>query len=97
MLLSALYGLLSAASWGAGDFCGGLAAKRTTIFRVVIGSQLAGVMMLAIAAIVFHDGAPSASSIFWSCVAGLFGVAGLLSLYKALAIGRMGLAAPVSE
>jgi drug/metabolite transporter (DMT)-like permease len=96
MLLSALYGLLSAASWGAGDFCGGLAAKRTTIFRVVIGSQLAGVMMLAIAAIVFHDGAPSASSIFWSCVAGLFGVAGLLSLYKALATGRMGLAAPVS-
>jgi drug/metabolite transporter (DMT)-like permease len=96
MFLSALFGLASAASWGAGDFCGGLAAKRTTIFRVVIGSQLAGVVMLAVAAIVFHDGAPSASSILWSCVAGLFGVTGLLSLYKALAVGRMGLAAPVS-
>ena len=94
--LSAIYGVASAASWGTGDFCGGLAAKRTDLFRVVIGSQLFGVLMLAAAAVAFGDGTPTVASVMWSAVAGLCGAVGLLSLYKALAVGRMGLAAPVS-
>jgi len=94
--LSAIYGVASAASWGTGDFCGGLAAKRTDLFRVVIGSQLFGVLMLAAAAVAFGDGTPTVASVLWSAVAGLCGAVGLLSLYKALAVGRMGLAAPVS-
>jgi drug/metabolite transporter (DMT)-like permease len=95
-VLPAIYGVASAVSWGAGDFCGGLGAKRTHVFRVVIGSQLIGVVALAIAAIAFGDGLPTRESVLWSAVAGLSGAAGLLALYQALATSRMGLAAPVS-
>jgi drug/metabolite transporter (DMT)-like permease len=94
--VSASYGLAAAASWGAGDFYGGLAAKRTGLFSVVIGSQVFGVLMLALAAVVSSDSAPTLTNVLWSGAAGLCGAAGLLSLYRALAVGRMGLAAPVS-
>jgi drug/metabolite transporter (DMT)-like permease len=94
--LPAIFGVASAASWGAGDFCGGLAAKRASVFRVVIGSQLIGVVMLTAAAVVFGDGLPTRANVLWSAVAGLCGAAGLLALYQALATKRMGLGAPVS-
>jgi drug/metabolite transporter (DMT)-like permease len=93
---SAACGVSSAAAWGAGDFFGGLAAKRTGVYAVVIGSQLFGVCALIAAALVLGDGRPSAPNLAWGAVAGLSGVVGLLALYRALATGRMGLAAPVS-
>ncbi len=94
--LSAVFGVASAASWGAGDFCGGLAAKRAPLLPVVIGSQTCGLLALALAGVIFRDPLPAAASLVWCGVAGLSGAVGLLALYKALAIGRMGLAAPVS-
>lgn len=94
--MSATYGLAAAASWGAGDFFGGFASKRTGLFSVVIGSQMAGVLMLAVAAVVSGDTVPTLANVTWAAVAGLCGAVGLLALYRALAIGRMGLAAPVS-
>ena len=94
--LSAAYGLLSATSWGAGDFLGGLASKRTGVYAVVIGSQLFGVIALVAAALVLGDDTPSATHLAWAALAGVCGAIGLLALYRALAVGRMGLAAPVS-
>ncbi|HEY2152540.1 MAG TPA: DMT family transporter [Vicinamibacterales bacterium] len=94
--LSAVFGVASALSWGAGDFCGGLAAKRAPLLPVVIGSQTCGLLALALAGVIFKDPLPAASSLLWCGLAGLSGALGLLALYKALAIGRMGLAAPVS-
>jgi hypothetical protein len=35
-LLALLFGLGSAASWGAGDFSGGLATKRSDVYTVVL-------------------------------------------------------------
>ena len=42
------FGLASAACWGAGDFCGGLATRRTHVYSVVIASQLVGVAMVVL-------------------------------------------------
>ena len=89
-------GLASATSWGAGDFCGGLAAKRTSVYPVVIGSQLVGIAALASLALALREGAPVLGSTVWCGLAGVCGAVGLLALYRALAVGRMGLAAPVS-
>ena len=41
-IASAAYGIGAAASWGAGDFCGGVAAKRTSAFRVVSVRRCSG-------------------------------------------------------
>jgi uncharacterized membrane protein len=94
--MSAACGLASAGSWGGGDFCGGLATRDTGVFPAVIGSQLFGVLMLAGAALAFGDQVPTIDNVMWSGAAGLCGAAGLLALYRALAVGRMGLAAAVS-
>lgn len=92
----AALGLASATSWGAGDFCGGLATKRTSVYRVVIGSQLAGAVALAGLALASREGAPAFGNLIWCGLAGVSGAVGVLALYRALAAGRMGLAAPVS-
>jgi drug/metabolite transporter (DMT)-like permease len=94
--LSGAFGVASAAAWGAADFWGGLATKRVALLPVVIGSQLVGLVTLLSAAILFGDPLPATSSLLWCGVAGVCGAIGLLALYKALSMGRMGLAAPVS-
>src|SRR5258708_928031 len=94
--LSAIWGLASATAWGAGDFFGGLATKRTGVYTVVIGSQLFGVAALVAVALALGDGAVTTTNLGWGAVAGLSGAVGLLALYRALAVGRMGLGAPVS-
>jgi drug/metabolite transporter (DMT)-like permease len=95
-LAAAAAGLASAASWGAGDFCGGLATKRVSVDHVVIGSQVAGAIGLFILAASVHEPLPPAANLAACGLAGLSGAIGLLALYRALAIGRMGVAAPVS-
>jgi drug/metabolite transporter (DMT)-like permease len=88
--------LLSAASWGAGDFSGGLAAKRASVYSEVLASQSMGAVLLAGLALAFHDPFPPLAHMLLGGVAGVAGSIGLLALYRALASGRMGVAAPAS-
>jgi drug/metabolite transporter (DMT)-like permease len=93
---SVALGLASAASWGAGDFCGGLATKRASVYAVVITSQAAGVALLFGPALMFGETIPPLSDLMWGAGAGIAGAVGLLALYRGLASGQMGLVAPVS-
>ena len=95
-LAPALLGLASAACWGAGDFGGGLASKRTSVYGVVIVSQLIGVTLLIASALAFGERMPPTDHLLWGVLAGVCGAVGLQALYRALAQGRMGMAAPVS-
>jgi hypothetical protein len=61
--MSAACGLASAGSWGAGDFCGGLATRDTGVLPAVIGSQLCGVVLLAGAALAFGDHVPTIDNV----------------------------------
>jgi len=95
-LTSGIFGLLAALTWGAGDFSGGLAAKRTNVYGVVIVAHISSLLLLIIAALVLRTPLPSFRTWIWGGAAGLGGGLGLLLLYSALASGRMSLAAPVS-
>lgn len=95
-LAAALLGLASAASWGAGDFSGGLAAKRSPLLGVLALGQATGTALIALAAIVAHEAAPPPASLGWAMAAGASGAVGLAALYRGLAIGRMAVVAPVS-
>ena len=53
-----VFGLTSAACWGAGDFCGGLATKSTQVYRVVISSQIISLILLLILALAICQGRP---------------------------------------
>jgi drug/metabolite transporter (DMT)-like permease len=91
-----VFGLASALSWGAGDFSGGLATKRAPVFVVLTISHGVGLLLLIVLALVWGEPLPAVSYLGWGFAAGLAGAVGLASLYRALAVGRMGLVAPVS-
>lgn len=93
---SAGAGLAAAASWGAGDFAGGYAARRTPALRVALVVQAVGLVLLVVLALALREPLPPARDLAWGAAAGLSGIGGLLALYGALASGRMGIAAPVT-
>jgi drug/metabolite transporter (DMT)-like permease len=95
-LLSILFGLSSALTWGAADFTGGIASKRTNVYGVVIGAEGFGLVLFAALAIAFREPVPPLQSWLWGGASGLSGGFGLLLLYHALSSGRMSIAAPVS-
>ncbi|MDK2826036.1 MAG: hypothetical protein PWQ63_1409 [Methanolobus sp.] len=92
----AIFGLAAALCWGAGDFSGGVATKRNGVMIVAIISQLIGLILLTAAAIAFSENIPPNNDFLWGAVAGLCGGAGLLALYHALSVEKMGIVAPVT-
>lgn len=95
-LLAILFGLASAASWGAGDFAGGVATKHTRVIGVVIASQLVGGILLLALVIILVEAIPSPTNLLFGGLAGIFGTLGLLALYQGLAGGQMGITSPVA-
>ena len=95
-LSTILLGLASAASWGAGDFCGGLASKRTSAFSVVALSQFVSLLFLILFAVLLPEEKISSQDIILGAFAGVCGAAGLVALYSGLARGPMGIVAPVT-
>ena len=91
-----VFGLASAACWGAGDFCGGLATKSTQVYRVIISSQLVSLILLVIFALAVREPLLPPTQLLWAGLAGILGAIGMIALYRALAVGQMGVAAPVS-
>jgi drug/metabolite transporter (DMT)-like permease len=90
------FGLASAVTWGAGDFSGGLASKRTPATSVVIVSQIVGGLFLALLGLIFREGVPAPESLVFGVLAGIAGVVGIVALYSGLATGRMGIVAPLA-
>ncbi len=83
-------------SWGGGDFGGGLASRRAPVYGVVIVSQLVGMVLAAILAVLRGESFPVGMDLVVSLVAGLAGAIGITALYRGLSIGRMGIVAPVT-
>jgi drug/metabolite transporter (DMT)-like permease len=88
--------LLAAASWGGGDFAGGMASKRASVFRVVAVAHGCGLVAMLAMAVLTGEPIPPAAAMKWGAFAGFVGAFGIAALYRALAIGRMGVIAPVA-
>ena len=96
-LTGAALSLGAAAVWGGGDFAGGIATKRANVFRVVAGAHACGLVLMLLLAWLTGEPFPPRSSLGWGVLAGISGAFGIAALYKALAIGRMGIIAPVAS
>jgi len=94
--LAVVFGLASAATWGASDFSGGIATKRTPVLTVVIVSQLMGGILLLVLALILAEVIPSRNALLLGGIAGMSGAFGLIALYSGLARGRMGVVSPVA-
>jgi drug/metabolite transporter (DMT)-like permease len=95
-MLSILYGILSAGTWGAADFIGGIASKRTSPYRVLFLAEIAGMVPFTLLALLLREPLPPVSDMLIGAGSSLIGLGGLLLLYRALASGQMTVAAPVS-
>jgi drug/metabolite transporter (DMT)-like permease len=88
--------LLCASAYGTGDFFGGLATRRVgSAFAVVFGSQVVSLVFVIVVAPLF-GGHPHSADMTWAAGGGVAGAVGLVSFYRALAIGPMSITAPVS-
>jgi drug/metabolite transporter (DMT)-like permease len=88
--------LASATSWGAGDFTGGITAKRTGVFGLVVVAHTTGFLLVLALILLKHEAMPSRHSLLWAIAGGLLGSIGLAAFYRALAIGKMGINAPLA-
>lgn len=87
--------LFAALVYGAADFFGGLASRKTPAVAVVVLSQLAGFVILAIAWFAL-PGRFYWSDVGFGVAAGFGGAVGIAALYAALAAGRMGVVSPIT-
>lgn len=95
-LVAAAAGLLAAAFWGAGDFGGGIAAKRLPVFLALLGTTLTGLVGALGLALLLREPMPAGLDVAWAAAAAVFGAVGLAGLYRALADGQMGTVAPIT-
>ena len=95
-ILAAFWGLAAALAWGFGDFAGGLATRRSGEFSVMRVSSLIGLVFLVALALLRGSPLPSLRDALLGIAGGVFGVLGLVTLYRALASGQMSLVAPIT-
>jgi drug/metabolite transporter (DMT)-like permease len=88
--------LAASVSWGSADFLGGLSTKRLSILTVAAVSQFAGFVFTLTVVLVVKPGLPSSNVVLIGLVAGVVGTIGLAALYSGLALGPMGVVAPIA-
>lgn len=96
LFLAPLLGILAALAWGGSDFSGGLSTKRSSVWWVVVCSQAVGALLLAVLGLAFGESWPGNRVLLIGALSGIIGEIGLLLLYQGLAVGRMGVVAPLS-
>ncbi len=95
-LLAIFLGLGSAGTWGAGDFCGGLSARRLRAGEVAVLAQVAALLLLGGLTSALGPPLPAGHTVLWASLAGIGNGVGMLLLYAALGRGVMSVAAPVA-
>jgi drug/metabolite transporter (DMT)-like permease len=94
--MAALFALSGALLWGLGDFFGGLASRRIAVLAVLAISQAVGLAGVLAWVLLAGDPFPGGVDLLPAVVAGVAGLIGLGALYRGLAIGAMGIVAPIS-
>ncbi|HKA27335.1 MAG TPA: hypothetical protein VKD88_08175, partial [Gaiellaceae bacterium] len=91
-MLTAALALAAAASWGVGDFLGGLKSRSLSPIAILIVAQPIGLALLAIWVAVRGEGPPG-SSVLWACLASVLGTTGLVAFYRGMAAGALSIVA----
>jgi drug/metabolite transporter (DMT)-like permease len=95
-LLSIFFGLGAALAWGAADFTGGLASRRTGAYRAALYGEFFGLLFIVVAAFLIDQPLPGWSVLALAVAAGVIGTTGLLTLFRSVIHGKMSIAMPVS-
>ncbi|MEO7349572.1 MAG: DMT family transporter [Terrimesophilobacter sp.] len=97
MMVGAVLALVASVFLGIGDFLGGALSRKVPLITVLLLSQI--VATIAILPRMFFE-SPLVNwqgSLFWGVVGGVATAVAVSSLFKALAIGTMGVVAPITS
>jgi drug/metabolite transporter (DMT)-like permease len=95
-LVGVAAGILSALSFGAGDFAGAVASRRAGALVAVAGAHGVGLVALLLAALVARPPLPAGEAVVLGLLAGFAGMIGLAALYRGMSLGSMGLVTALS-
>jgi drug/metabolite transporter (DMT)-like permease len=94
-MLAICLAVASSLGYGAGDFAGGLAARRTPVLRVVMVTLTVS-LAFEVALLPAVGGRWPAAALLWGGAAGLASAAASALLYRSLALGPMSVLSPVT-
>ncbi|MQA87308.1 MAG: EamA family transporter [Streptosporangiales bacterium] len=94
--MSAALALLASALWGAADFYGGALSRRLHVFTVVFVSQAVALVVFGAGGLLTGALETGGPYLIWGTAAGIAGPLALFAFYRALAVGRMGVVAPLA-
>ena len=95
-MAAVLLALAASASWGVSDFLGGLKTRSLNVLTVLAVSQPAGLALLAIVVLGRWTVPGGGLWILWAVLAGIGAAIGIGALYRGLAVGSMGIVAPIT-
>src|SRR5260370_15646808 len=90
------FGLAASLSWGVGDFSGGLATRRASVFSVVVAAHATGLVLLVVLALAWSEPLPSALDVVWGGTAGFAAAGGLAAVFRAPVVRRIGITSPIT-
>ncbi|WP_328629881.1 DMT family transporter [Streptomyces sp. NBC_00353] len=95
--MTALFALATSLLWGLADFGGGLLTRRTPALTVVVASQAVAAVVLGIIVVATGGWNEAGGQLWFAVAAGAVGPVAMLSFYKALALGPMGVVSPLGS
>lgn len=95
-MLAIALALAASVSWGVGDFFGGLTSRRLHVLTVLVVSQVVGLAAAATWVVASGDSFPGWTATLLGAAAGASGCLGIGALYRGMAVGAMGIVAPIS-
>lgn len=95
--MTALFALATSLLWGLADFGGGLLTRRTPALTVVVVSQCIAASVLGVVVIATGAWSEAGGRLWFAVAAGAVGPVAMLSFYKALALGPMGVVSPLGS
>ncbi|WP_307717920.1 DMT family transporter [Streptomyces sp. V4I23] len=95
--MTALFALATSLLWGLADFGGGLLTRRMPALTVVVASQSIAVVVLGVIVVATGGFAEAGPRLWYAAAAGVVGPVAMLSFYKALALGPMGVVSPLGS
>ncbi|MGW8952964.1 EamA family transporter [Streptomyces sp. NPDC055709] len=95
--MTALFALATSLLWGLADFGGGLLTRRVPALTVVVVSQTIAVVVLGAIVVATGGWSETGPRLWYAVAAGVVGPVAMLSFYKALALGPMGVVSPLGS
>jgi drug/metabolite transporter (DMT)-like permease len=95
-MLAIFLALGASLAWGVSDFLGGLKSRAFPLFLVLLISQGAALIVLAVLVLALGEPPPAGKFVLFAVLAGIGETIGVAALYRGLAIGVMSIVAPVA-